>query len=64
MILRRGRKPGLRNDEDYRAYRLLHDILWDKCWTNLHYQSPEGIATIIIRELKDNGYSIMKKEHQ
>lgn len=60
MILRRGRKLGPKKYEDYRAYRLLHDILYDKCWTNLHYQSPEGIATIIIRELKDNGYSITK----
>lgn len=61
MILRRGRKPGLRNNENYKVYRLLHDILWDKCWANLRYQSPEGIATIIIRELKDNGYSIKKE---
>lgn len=59
MLLRRGRIP--RDKALDEAYRLLHDILWNDCWTNLHYQSPEGIATIIIRELKNNGYSIKKE---
>lgn len=57
-LLRRGRIP--RDKVSDEAYRLLHDILWNDCWPNIDYQSPESIATTIIRQLKKSGYSIQK----
>lgn len=59
MLLRRGRIP--RDEAVDEAYRILKNILWNDCWKSLPYQSPEGIATIIIKELKRNGYAIRKE---